>query len=544
MDDNIVYILKTLLGTGASDGVQKKMVTNALKVLPLPYISSHLLTVLKQATKSLLTAHPSFLSVISDKLLPHVLEHLLSSSPEGEYWKVRHIAADVLGTVCTLLIKCDDDDAGAWCSCAQHVRAFIDAQCSQSQRATGPKETRLQHVLSVSLSVHPTSNSAAWSTHTLLTLFILSSNPPYSPFTHPRSIKLFVTLFGEALNNRHNNKSARRNLRRAGEHGWAGLVWALERLGLCAGGGDEVEGAGGGDVQERAFRVVKQELGGGLGAALFRALLNSGSDSETDEQAQIRIEADVSRALVVLGDMIHHPRRSVMRAGVGLLRGVLGGIGNSSSLSISYTPTHPLAMPIMHALFDGTALRGGLSVLGDEGGGGGATNEEMGVRLLTEGEVGRWWEALMGVWREGVGRYLSEASDPEDVDRKTLCVSILSLSYVLLESHFSLERPHPDLAISPACPGPAHAGPRTSNHPHGVREPNRQDHRWVPRSAFSLHITPAPRPRRKRAPQSPNIHCQTVARNQERLRSRLASRSCSARIKQAHAHQLCLGRRG
>src|SRR5882762_8747336 len=201
--------------------------------LPLPQL---IFICVNQACKTLLTCHPTSLPLISNTLLPGILNCLIPlSSDQGE--EVRYVAADVLGVVCKLLFKLESqsgersgciqgkdntrgegqtDYVTTWYTFAMHVRAFIE----QSSR----RDRRLVHVLSGALSAPTTTTTnskakvglgsngnpkpkhstpsctpATWSIQTLLILLILSTpslahthshSLQYSPFTHPRSLKL------------------------------------------------------------------------------------------------------------------------------------------------------------------------------------------------------------------------------------------------------------------------------------------------------------------------------------------------------------------
>jgi hypothetical protein len=439
-----------------------------------------------QAFKNLLISLPSpspsttvLLRALTN-LLPNVLEHLVSSSAE-----LRWDSAGVLGKVCVLFVcGCGDSGYGEdrdgkeiermWDICAGHVRVFIDAYSSRRNNAI-----RLSDVLSTALhassdpdaisnlnlnsksalkskSKHGRSgSSASWAIHTLLTLLLLSSPPATaaatklkSAYTHPRSLKLFVTLFGEALN------STRKEVRKGGVSGWAVLVWVFGRLGGQGAGVDEKEGEElDADVEERAFRVVKQELGAGIGVLLVNVLLSGcgiGTAMETASGSAVggprstERRVGVGRVVVVVGDMIRSERKSTAKEGVEILGRLVSGIGSSISISpststataISSSRPQPWTPPC--ALCDGTLLTRGLGALlqgeqhhnsafgSDFGLGFGSGSED--VRQLTEAEIGTWWEVLIRIWGEGVERFLLWVGDERERERegrKVVCVSLI-----------------------------------------------------------------------------------------------------------------------
>jgi len=205
------------------------------------------------------------------------------------------------------------------------------------------------------------------------------------------------------------------------------------------------EGEGEGGVEERAFRVVKQEVGAGIGVLLIRVLLaggggdvrngTSGTGMEsgsagsgtglTEEQG----ERNVGRALVVVGDMIRSGRVSTVREGVEVLARLVSGIG-SSSFSISASRPQGWTWTPPRALYDGTLLLpGGLGTLlqGEYGSAFGSGFGSGDVKQLTEREIGRCWEVLIHVWGEGVDMFLKGGGVVVEMEkelRKVVCVSV------------------------------------------------------------------------------------------------------------------------
>lgn len=475
--ERIVRILKGVLVAGGRKTGWEKVTEDVLKVII--YIQQHhsSLTFHSQTCTNLLLAHPcASLSTTTRHFLPDILSYLVSPSEE-----LRWGAAEVLGVLCSHLVGAGGESKGKgkgkqdgremdhvdiWHTCAMHVRAFIDAQSSRrttiTTTTTMNSDIRLSHILSMSLATPPpipthtpfvpsdagsklistskhqrlSLSRGGWALHTLLTLLILSTPPnptcsshsanaylhPQSIFTHPRSLKLFVTLFGEALAGR------RTEVRRGGERGWRVLVWAFGRF--CDRGRGDGSDEGENDVEERVFRVVKQELGGGIGILLVGVLLNgcdgdeqeaccdgspmlgprsstrsvfsgTGSGSGPRSASESREgERHVERALVVVGDMIRNERQSTAKDGIELLMRLVSGIGSSTSPSTNAIQPWTVHSALPHV----TTLDVGLS--NPDGHGGGFGSED--VRQLTEKEVERWCEMLIHVWVGGVERFLRE----------------------------------------------------------------------------------------------------------------------------------------
>lgn len=362
----------------------------------------------------------------------------------------------MLGSFCTTLLDfdhrapagekakaCGIDHAGIWDTSALQIRTFIESQ--YSRKCPIPKDLRLPHVLSNSLSSTGNSpSSPAWALHTLLTLLILSSSTIYSPFTHPRSVKLFVTLLGEAQQN------GQRDVRKGGECAWRVLIWALERL--YGGNGVEADM----DVEERVFKVVKQELRGGNGELLVATLVNASSNSSRSDDAQsgsagsaikcgVRALASgsgsvdvviserrgcIARALVVIGDMTRSGRKSTVKVAVEILTRLVSGIGSSTATTITSPSSHlqswiPNHRILPHALFDGISLTEGLSTaLGRCE----SVFKVEDVRQLAEEEVTRCWEALVELWEMCVEIYFGDGGMSEE-ERMEMGVSFLFSSF-------------------------------------------------------------------------------------------------------------------
>lgn len=389
-----------------------------------------------QAFKNILSSNSSaFLAPLSE-ILSCVLKYLVSPSN-----CLRFKAADVLGVFNTLLLGASDGDsqlpirknrkeaeinhARIWDLCATSVRSFIDLQCAR--RSTVPGEHRLLHILTTALSTstnklnsnpasHPAQaqSNAAWAIHTLLSLIIHSSSSSHSPFTHPRSVRLFIPLLGEAI------RSRRKDVRRAGDRGWKVLVWSFWKL--CYENADAERDD---DMEERAFKVVKQELGGGIGELLIRALLQNGGEAEEvhsgsglRSQALVGNLPSIRRALAVLSDMIQNSRKSVAKEGLELLSKLVNGIGDSVSLP------QPRRWSLSHALprvlFTGLSLSTNLNV--------DSKPEDMfsikNLRQLTEEEIECEWDTIMRSWVIGVRRFLVEEElEGEPEMRKEVSVS-------------------------------------------------------------------------------------------------------------------------
>jgi hypothetical protein len=203
-------------------------------------------------------------------------------------------------------------------------------------------------------------------------------------------------------------------------------------------------------LAEKAFRVVKQELGSGIGGSLVTVLLHrhvniphahASTLSVNNNDSEARSVA-VKRVLTVVNEMICCELKSTTRDGVGVLARLVSGIGSSTSSSVPASPHSPL-------VFEGTSLN-----LEDTNAFASASTSESvdgGERMsqLTEGEIGRWWDVLVLVWCEGVGRYLSESGEDHEggenemevAERKAVCVSSLFIKSIRWDVHLFIMMP-------------------------------------------------------------------------------------------------------
>lgn len=293
-----------------------------------------------------------------------ILPHTVSDSLSTRFQATRVLNAFVLAKLSAL--------SGSW-DCHQvisrDVRLFIDVQASK--RKSPQSQACLTGVLTTALALDKAKQPGegpSWATVVLAALVVLSDS---HLFTHPPSLKLFFNIVAQTL------KKKRSTARALHSYVWKCLVWAFSRL---------KANPEGDNVKERAFRVVKQELGEGIGIALVASVI--AEDRE-------RLHDYVPKALEVIKDMIRDKQPSTREVGVSLLVRLAGSTSSAKS-SHEWDSSGVLA----RQLFDGTFMDGW-------------ENLTAAVRLidppkfnlvrsLSDAEIFSYSDAFMDVWVEAV----------------------------------------------------------------------------------------------------------------------------------------------
>jgi hypothetical protein len=131
-------------------------------------------------------------------------------------------------------------------------------------------------------------------------------------FTHPYSLKLFLTLLGRATNHK------RTYVRALHPHIWICLVWCYSRLLDSA---EDSQTGGTTNTEKRAFLVLRQELKGGIATALIASqLLDVSCTSEK-----------IITVLRIIKDLLSSSKESQIREGITILGRLVCDVGSSSS---------------------------------------------------------------------------------------------------------------------------------------------------------------------------------------------------------------------
>ena len=233
----------------------------------------------------------------------------------------------------------------------------------------------------------------SWAVVVLASLVVLSDA---SVFFHDRSIRFTILSLRYASNHKQ------QEIRTAHATVWRTLVWAFSRLSseLIA----QRRSAGGklGDLdvtRENVYKTIKQELKGGIGIALVTLLL---------ESSDVEAPTDVSRALLIIRDMVAGENHTDPREAILLLNRIVSAIGTPLTTTAHDDDWH-VNIDVSRGLFDGTIidaslgnLQIALSSLGDV--------KVDRVRQLSETELVHHWDSLISIWIKGVEKSLQAPS--------------------------------------------------------------------------------------------------------------------------------------
>ncbi|KAF7985574.1 hypothetical protein HWV62_3851 [Athelia sp. TMB] len=394
-----------------------------------------------KSLKNMLAISPLFLHKLHI-VLPSVLECIISPSSDKRQLSLQALNALALAHHSLLA---GSAQSGTCESCVLNVRSFIDAQCAGDAVSTSP---RITAILSSALSKSRAKPldaeipgdkqhlpASKWALHILHALLVLSTSRRHSLYLHPRSIRLFVTLIGQALN------SGNIEIRSGGEHGWKGLVWAFGKL--CSSAPTPLIQANKkgskGDVERRAFEVVKQELGGGIGKTLVSTLLAQGLDSVEGLLRYKKEEADVvTMALEVVASMVSSESKATAKEGVELLVHLLSGVGSTdlfSALSVSQALSTPLPTNVDEFSSAGSVID---AFQCDD------------PRLLTEHEIGHNWDALAEIWKRAAKTSLEESSAENEITVRNIIADLVQVWQSLLLIQAQLTQGHGHLTTPTA----------------------------------------------------------------------------------------------
>ncbi|THV03877.1 hypothetical protein K435DRAFT_962215 [Dendrothele bispora CBS 962.96] len=192
--------------------------------------------------------------------------------------------------------------------------------------------------------------------------------------------------------------------------GWKSLIWAFSRLPSRLGRMSETAQEED-DMQQRAFRVTKQELRDGMGVLMVSKLL--GDLGEEDG-------AQVVNALDVVKDMVSK-EEAVMRQGISLLRRL---VVHSENRDGSMVVDVSRKFQLDQQLFDGSVLgckREKLAVLLES-----MNQVDLGiVRELSDDEITRYFGELVEVWKRCLHSVLESRTRDFDSDLFNIWQSLL-----------------------------------------------------------------------------------------------------------------------
>ena len=271
------------------------------------------------------------------------------------------------------------------------LRGFVEEESLKQHSSQSPHLPGLV-VDALSAIGSPATKEPSWAVAILASLVVLSDA---SLFFHAQSVKFVI------MSLRHASRHKNRDVRAAHAVVWQTLVWAFSRLPpepIV----QQNDGGKLGDsnvTRENVFRTIIQELKGGIGIALVTLLLGS-SDAEQS--------ADVSRALIVIKEMVSGQNRADPREGVLLLNRIVSAIGSPFTTEAWDVERHRNIEP-SRGIFDGTMIDATLNNLGSALSSLGDVKVDR-VRQLSETELLHNWNDLIAIWIDGVEKLLGDPS--------------------------------------------------------------------------------------------------------------------------------------
>jgi hypothetical protein len=340
-----------------------------------------------QAIHNLLKRHSrQFISPLLE-LLPSVLENLSSESVECRLQAGHALGGFVLAKMNLLSVSGYPQEL-----VVRMLRVFVEGQSLKQQ------SSQTQHLPSLMVDALSTIDSAttkgpSWGMVVLASLIVLSDA---SVFFHAQSIKFAIKSLRHA--SRHKNQ----DICAAHAVVWRTLVWAFSRVSpelIVRRRNDSGKKDDPDVTRDNVLKTISQELKGGIGIALVTSLLGS-SDSEAS--------TDVSRALIVIKEMVSGKNYADHREAILLLNRIVSAIG--SPLTGRARDDEWLEnIDLSRGLFDGTIIDTGLDNLGTALSSLGDVKVDR-VRQLSETELLHHWNDLIAIWIEGVEKMLQDPS--------------------------------------------------------------------------------------------------------------------------------------
>lgn len=310
-----------------------------------------------------------------DSLLP-LYPKILTLSTEDTF----DVQMQTLKTLCCVTsLKLDIPDTRWSRKIASYTRSFIKSQMIKNKAS---QESSLLGILSSAIKGsqrYRKGSGPLWASLMIACLICLSDA---DLFTHPHSLKLFLSILAQATNHK------RTYVRALHPHIWNCLVWCYSRLPDAVkdrqGGQDFVQ------IKKRAFLVLRQELKGGIASALVASrLLGPSCASE-----------DIILASNIVKDLLSSSKESQIREGINILGRLVSDVGSPSSTN-PQNDTRNFSEIVHRDLFVGCFLdlpeeqiRGLASRLPGA--------DPRFIRPLTENQIREHWKEFLQLWVRSV----------------------------------------------------------------------------------------------------------------------------------------------
>ncbi|KXN87615.1 hypothetical protein AN958_08396 [Leucoagaricus sp. SymC.cos] len=314
---------------------------------------------------TLLRAHPSeFLNC-----LPHLFPHILALAVEDTV----PVQLQTLSTLRSIVaLKLDSPDTTWSRKLASQTHAFIK---SQSTKLTISQSRSLRSTLTSAITGENSNWDHRGPLWALLLTACLICLSDASMFTHPHSVKLLVSILGQAANDK------RTFVRALHPHIWICLVWCFSRLPKDTNTGSDLV-----DIRTRVFDLLKQELRSGIPTALVASILSSSSVTTSD----------IVCVLDLVKVLLSSSKESQIREGVGLLSRLLSSVGAPSAPS-RHNDIRPLSDIVRRDLFVGPVLElpeAQIRALSTRLSG----PDDRFVQPFTEDQIRENWKGLVELW--------------------------------------------------------------------------------------------------------------------------------------------------
>lgn len=194
-------------------------------------------------------------------------------------------------------------------------------------------------------------------------------------FTHPHSLKLIMPILAQAVNHK------RSYVRALHPHLWKCLVWCYSRLPIDGDDKDPHMAA----VRRSAFKLVKQELRGGIATALVAL-----------RSYCMVAKRDIVQVLQLIQETLDSSKESQICEGIKLLGRLLSAVGVPSNTSIPLIDVENFSEIVTRKLFVGSLdlpenqIRAWSTRLPGP--------DEKFVRPLTEDQIRENWKELIDLW--------------------------------------------------------------------------------------------------------------------------------------------------
>lgn len=293
---------------------------------------------------------------------------------------------------CVVSVKLDSPSARWSRKVASLTRSFIKTQAAKRKASQG---TSLQDILLSAMKgtdSYWNTKGPLWASLMVACLICLVDA---DLFTHPQSLKLFLSVLAQATNHK------RTYVRALHPHIWNCLVWCYSRLPFST--KDPHTGQDFVEIRKRAFLVLRQELKGGIATALVASFLSSPS-SASEEMAP---------ALDIVKTLLSASKEKQVQEGIKILARLVSNVGSPTAGLQS--DLRDLSDILVRDLFVGSFLDlpvEKMKALSNRLPG----PDDRFIRPLEENQIRKNWRELLQVWAHGVTRIHGSGINPDQYE--------------------------------------------------------------------------------------------------------------------------------